>query len=354
MAYAKIYVKEIKPLSDDNSISTETVFSFKLTPYDGDTINTSTLSIRVTINGSMGQRIVTLTDASPEITLTASGDSYKVEIDMDPDNPVNFNSGDQITLQVDVQNSIGDSMKRFTTGYGVVNESQLEAFIDLTSTFTEVTSNFEPGRLTIDGAKANFTWKNWVNTFTPEIYKNGMLIDSGYTVNYTDGYLNFNPSLSTGFNKTDSFNSSLYEPGDIINANYKYSCFSVKELISFMKIGLAEFNANYPASQFNITSNDPFAKAAALIGGSYYLYNAVVSGFINQQWRVQWGEDNWKDSVDIAKTMKENTKGVFEKIKESKRHRLAQGTIGIIVPEFSLTGGRSRFFSYLYGSGGTF
>ena len=358
MAFANILVKELNPESGNTSIPRETVFSFRLAPAGSSTsIDIDTLVIEIKVLTKNGAFTYDLTNSSDEVTVTQKGNSYKVEIDVDPDGAINFESQESITLKINVSDETSPTalaMRTFNAGYKVINMSQLDALSDITSQFTEVPINYEQGRIALDGSEANFTWKNWMSTIDPVVYKNDILIGSGYTPNYVSGKLAFSPVLSSGYNKTDIFDTALYEPIDRINCDYRYSTFTTEQLISFMKVGLADFNSSYPITNHTLSTPNQAVQGAALLGGAYYLYNAVVAGFLNQQWRVQWGEEEWRDLIGIAKEMKENTKAAFERISEAKRHSLAKGTQGIVVPEFTLPGGRSRFFSYIFGMGGSF
>lgn len=355
MSFANIIVKELDPPKGDQAIARETVFTFRLAPVGSSTtIDISTLDIEIKVQTSSGTFTYDITYTSSEVTYTIKGNSYLIEVDVDPDGAVNFDSNETITLTINVDDTDGNSMRQFQTNYRVVNMTQLTALVDLTSEFTEIPINYEQGRISYDGSECNFTWKNWMATQTPVVYVNDMMKNSGYTPSYVEGKLTFSPVLSSGYNKTDIFNTALYEPIDRVNCDYWYSCFSTKQLTSFMKVALADFNASYPVSSYGVTSSNQAVQAALLLGGAYYLYNAVVAGFLNQQWRVQWGEEEWQNLLNVAEKMKENTKSVFERISEAKRHTLAKGVQGIVIPEYSLPGGRSRFTSILFGQSGAF
>lgn len=351
MSYANILVKEISPISGNMAIPLDTIFQFKLVPYNGSTINIETLEIEVKIQSSaQGTITYNFTHDSPEATYVGIGDTYSISVDVDAENSINFNSNDVITISIDIEDVLNASMRTFYLSYKTIDMNQISAFQDLTRHFTDIIINQEEGRLNYAGTVATFTWQNWLTTVEPEVFINDLLSDgSGYTVDYTNGKITFASALSTGRNKVDSNDATLYEPIDRVNTNYRYSCFTIGQMVSFMDMALKEFNANYPMSNYSITSTHTAAKAAMILGGSYYLYNNILSGFINQQFRVQWGEEEWKDLIDVARTMKENTKEVFKNIIESKKHVLANPQ-GIIVPEYTLPGGRSRFFSFVFGS----
>lgn len=352
MAFAEITVKDISPKENDVAISLDTIFSFRLFPVgNGTSIDIDTLSIEVkeTTHGH-GTNTYTFTNSSSQVTVTTSGNSYKVEVDVDPDGSNKFSSRSTVVLTVNVSSTGALAMRQFKANYKTVDINQLSALIDVTSTFTEIGINYEQGRINLGGTTCSFTYNNWVQTVVPVVFLNDIpQSSSGYSINYTDGKIIFNPALSSGYNTTDIFTTSLYAPPDRVNCDYFYSCFSNQQLISFMKMGLTYFNANYPISNYTLTSSDPGAIAAAVIGASYYLYNSVVAGFLNQQWRVQWGEEEWHDLIGVATTMKENTSKILEEIKEAKKHTLTKNIIGIVTTDYTLPGGRSRMFRSMFG-----
>ena len=127
MAYAQINIKELSPRNDGVPIPTSTVFSFRLKPYNSELIDLTTLVISIKINGLQGVRSLSFTDSSDEITSTAIGDSFKIEIDVDPDGATNFEPNDSVSLSVEVDNTAADSIRKYTVGYDVINASQLDS-----------------------------------------------------------------------------------------------------------------------------------------------------------------------------------------------------------------------------------
>lgn len=352
MANAQIQVKELFPLANDQSIGKDTIFTFRLFPMSGTTIDITTLAVSIIVSGSNGNFTYTLGYNDSEVTYTSNGSSYNIEIDVDPDG-INFSSKESVTLKINVSDSDGNAMRQLTTSYMVADDEQLGALKELTEQFTEISINNEEARI-YNASTATFTWDNWNSDKDIYVYKNNMRITSGYSINYLQGKITFDPDISTGYNKTDIFNSSFYQPIDIITADYNYSLFTDAELIKFLKIALSEYNAQKPQTGYSISFRNSAVQGSILIGAAYYLYNAVVAGFINQQWRVQWGEEEeWEKALEIAKTEKENMKSRWEFLLEAKSKKLAH-PMGIVVPEYTLPGGRSRFFTYLFGQGGTF
>lgn len=353
MALAQIAVKDLEPVERTQAIPLDTVFSFRLFPVGSSTsIDIDTLSITVKeTTSSHGSNTYNLTNSSSAVTVTSSGDSYSVSVDVDPDGTNNFSSNSMISLTINVSDTDGNAMRTFRTDYKVVDFNQLGALIELTRDFTEISVNYEQGRIDLGGRNVTFTYDNWSGTIPPVVYKNDIPIGSSgnYSVNYSSGKLVFSNSLSSGFNTTDIFTSTLYAPPDRVNCDYHYSCFTNAQLINFMKLGLTYFNASVPATNYTLNAGDPGATAAMLIGATYYLYNTVLSGFLNQQWRVQWGEEEWQELINVATTAKENAAKLMEEIKDAKRHTLTKNIVGIVVPSHTLPGGRSRFFSALFG-----
>lgn len=344
MAYATILVKNVTPRENDRAIPLTTIFSFDLVPYNGVTLDMSTFSVAVRISGGPTRitEHLTFTSASPQVTLSSTGSTtvgYTIKIDCFTGYDTNFDDQQEIQLRIDVDDTDGNAMRQVRLEYRTVRRDQLDAFSDLLSEVTEISVYKEPGRLDSTGTIVNFTYKNWSPTFTPVVYKNSIIITSGYTINKLEGKITFSSALRHA------------EIVDLIEVDYKFSVFSESELISFMYAGLAYFNAAPRHTSYALSGAPASAQAAVLYGGAYNAINAVLWGFLNQQSRVKWGETEWKDLASILQSMRDSYKAEMDKILEFKKLRLP-GISAVVGAEYSLPGSRSRFFRYLYKEGG--
>ena len=342
MAYANILVRNVKPKPSSDSIALDSIISFELVPYNGDIIDLMTLSIKIEISSSgQSKRYYLLDKDSPQIKWTGDNTTgFRIKIDMFPNSDLKFDEKSNIILTINVNNSNTLKMRQERIIYNTVRLDQLDALMDLLSEVMEVTVDRELGRIENE-TTVSFTWDNWSTVEDPKIFLNDVLLESGYTVDRQKGIVTFDSPLR------------INNPIDRVEADYKHGVFSQAQLINFMEIGMAEFNAQPRQSNFTIKNAPAYAQAAVILGGAYYAICAILMGLINQQSRVRWGDENTWDKVQgILTTLKENYKSSVTKIYESKKLRLAQPA-AIVVPEWTLPGGRSRFFRYLYKEGGS-
>lgn len=347
MAYANILIKNIFPRENNRSIPLDAIFKFDLVPFNGATLDMSTFSVAVRISGGPTAVTQNIIFAQGDSGLVLSGndtDGYSVSLDVFSNFDVNFDDQQTIVLTINVSDAetIPNPMRQVRLKYHTVRRDQLDAFKDLISEVTEISVYREQARINADGTVATFTYRNWNWDFDPVVYKNGLIMESGYSVDKLTGKITFDTAL-------DTYQDS--EVIDVIEADYKFSVFTDSELISFMYTALTYFNAAPRHSSYSLSSAPASAQAAILYGGAFNAINAILWGFLNQQSRVKWGETEWKDLQGMLQSMRDVYKGEMDKIIEYKKLRLP--AIGAIaVPEYSLPGSRSRFFRYLYKEGG--
>ena len=347
LAYANILVKNVTPRENDRSIPLNTIFKFDLVPFNGATLDMSTFSVAVRISGGPTKVTQNLTFVQGDDGLTLVGndtDGYSVSLDVFTNFDTNFDNQQSVVLTINVSDTDAtpNAMRQVRLQYHTVRRDQLDAFKDLISEVTEISVYREQARINSDGTVATFTYRNWNWDFDPVIYKNGLIMESGYSIDKLAGKITFDSAL-------DTYQGS--EVVDIIEADYRFSVFSDSELINFMYTALTYFNAAPRHSSFSLSGAPASAQAAILYGGAFNAINSILWGFLNQQSRVKWGETEWKDLQSMLQNMRDTYKGEMDKILEYKKLRLP--AIGAVaVPEYNLPGGRSRFFRYLYKEGG--
>lgn len=343
MATANILIRNPYPRNNSSSIPLDTIFTWDLIPFEGAILDMSTLTIKVTITGGTtnATEVHNYTSTSTEFSTESGGSTtigYSCKLDLFPSYDINFDESQSITIKINIDDTLGNSMRETTLSYTTVRRDQLDALKDLLSELTEIHVYRENGRIDSAGTTVQYTYPNWNSDFTPTIYKNGVILTTGYTVNKSNGYLTFSSALRH------------HEIFDSIEADYRFSVFTDKELINFMYIGLAYFNAMRRTTSYTLNTASAGAQAAILYGGAYNAINFILISMLNQQFRVKWG-DEWKELSSTLASLRDIYKAAIDKIAEEKKYRLA-GTSAISVPEYSLPGGRSRFFRYLYKEGG--
>lgn len=296
-------------------------------------------SIQLTLNSS----------SAPDVTTSGTAtEGYNVEIRPLSGTEYTLPSRATVTLKINVSNTLGEAAKTRMFKWVTADLEMLTALNDLLSEVTEVTVMYEQGRISADGNQVNFTWQNWNPDFEPRVYKNGILITTGFTIDYVTGVIDFDSSLDSGVPDADP--DADWDVVDTINCDYKFSVFTDAQLLSFVSVAIGQFNSSNPSTAYNLTNAPPHALAAAIVGGAYFALNSIVIGFVNQQSRVKWGETEWQA---LASTLSGNMgvyKERFEFIMAQKKFRLPR-SFSIVFPEYSLPGGRQRFTNYLFKHG---
>lgn len=203
----------------------------------------------------------------------------------------------------------------------------------------EIPVENEQAKISANGLKAIFTFGNW-NIFYNKttIYRNFEEVNTGYTINYDSGEVIFDSAI--GEHET-------------ITADYNFSWFTAEELSVFLKLALHELNTIPPGTSKTLGNAPEIWYPALIYGAAKNVYRRLIHDLAYQQPKLVYGWDGedggtWKDAVEGFRTLKENYEKDFEEIgKNAKRSQWP--TIGVVVaPEFTMPGGRSRWFRYLY------
>ena len=341
--YANIVVKNPLPRVNIDAIPASTIFSYDLAPYNNAEININTLVVKLYITGGGAQNMVQrLTFHYGHTALTVVGDAltgYNIKVDAFPNFELNFESEQSIEVRIEVEDSLGNVMRPFRTHYRTINFDQYDALSFLLKDVTEIQVQNEQGRINHDGTEVEFGYRPWALNKTPIIYKNGIQITSGYTIDKVNGKLLFSTPLRFG------------DPVDIITADYMFSVFTDLELIGYLNQALSTYNGWRPASRWRLSNAPPQADAAIILGAASYALQAIELGFINQQALIKWTEADVSKLTGPLQDVKEKYRQEFEKVLEEKRYQLA-GTRTLVTSEYTLPGGRSRFFRNLFKDGG--
>lgn len=179
------------------------------------------------------------------------------------------------------------------------------------------------------------SFKRWNQSAGAEIYLNGELIETGYSIDWEVGQVTFTRSLA---------------PFDELWCSYNFRWFTDEELDLFIEQGVNIVNIFPPQSVYTINDIPDRWVIVALYGG---IVNALRRWLVD----VQFGEpqklfstlQQAKDVFGNMETLKKNYEDMMFKLLENKKFGPYVGlTKTITVPEFTLPGGRSRWFRYLF------
>ena len=204
------------------------------------------------------------------------------------------------------------------------------------TSFTSTTSRFS----TI----YNLAYQNWNKDPKPKIRLNNRLVDDGWMVDY-NGNIYFD---------------GLMAPEDSVNVAYNFAYFGYEELLSFLDLGLKMMNSTPPASigYSGIDAMPIEWEGPVLMYASITALKRLIFGLNFQEKMVIFGEPDATGNLPGAQraissfqTLYQDYNNTWLEIKKDAKTRKLYGMSQIILPEYTLPGGRSRFFRYMYKSG---
>ena len=342
MPYSSIVVKDLYPRSNMGFIATTTIFKFSLVPYNGTEVNLDSLDIKAICSGGTTSILQTMNFTKDSNGIKIKGDSttgYNIEVSLFPQSQNNLESGQQVELYVKINDMAGVPMPTYRVVYRAMLADHYDALTYLLKDIMELNSDYEQGRISATGTEVDFTYKNWSLEQEPKVYKNTVPIVNGFTIDKQNGKLRFNSPLRHA------------DPVDIINVDYIFGVFSQQELIGFLNQAVSVYNGYRPMTSYSVGGLPIFADAAMTIGAAFLALQSIGLGFLNQQARVKWGEAEWKELLGAVESRISKYEAKFKELCEEKKYNLARPA-AIYVPEYTLPGGRSRFFRYMFKEGG--
>jgi len=184
----------------------------------------------------------------------------------------------------------------------------------------------------------SFANKNWNQDPTPIVRVNNRIVDDGWHLDY-DGKIYFD---------------TLMTPEDNVIATYNYAYFSQEEMAGFLQLGLNMMNGLPPASLIypSVDTAPRIWWAGILLYAAITAYKRLIFGWSFQQQRIVYGRPEDAQSVlsswqDLYKSYLETWTEFGKNVKTLKLPNIAMS----VQPEYTLPGGRSRWFRYLYKSG---
>jgi len=189
----------------------------------------------------------------------------------------------------------------------------------------------------IENQKYKFTFARWNQAYGTRIFRNNKLVEGGYEINY--------------FNGTVLFDSPLSDY-DTIYADYNFRWFSDEQLDRFLLNALAIVNFYPPQSAYSILSVPDLYIPILLYGAAKDAIRELLMCLNFQQpQQVFGGADAAQKAFSNMETLKKNYEEEFTRLLEQKKYGKYPRTKVVTVPEFTLPGGRSRWFRYMFGGG---
>lgn len=179
------------------------------------------------------------------------------------------------------------------------------------------------------------TFPRWNQTAGVRVYVNNEIRETGFSINYLKGELTFDRAVPTY---------------DEVMVDYNFRWFKDDELDQFIQQGINVVNIWPPQTSYTINS----------IGDTWLItaeYSAAINAIRRFMFDLQFQEPTKvftgiQKAAEVFKNFAELKKNYEEemfKMLEMKKHFPYIGlTRMVTVPEFTLPGGRSRWFRYLF------
>ena len=200
----------------------------------------------------------------------------------------------------------------------------------------------EQARANTTHTQYSLTFPRWNQSAGVRVYRNDKLINNGYEVDYFNGTILFDSALSSV---------------DKVNADYNFRWFTDEQLDRFLQNGLSYINLFPPRTLWSF--RELVSRQATWIPIVLYaaardaLRELLLCIQFQQPQQVFGGPDAAQQAFQNMETLKKNYEGDIDKAVEQKKYGPYVGlTRGIVTPEFTLPGGRSRWFRYLFKGGG--
>ena len=191
----------------------------------------------------------------------------------------------------------------------------------------------------------DFAYKNWNQDPRPIVrLNNTRIVDDGWHADY----------------QNKIYLDRLMAPEDYINVSYNFAYFSEEELLSFLKFGLQMMNTLPPAStQYSTLDQSPRSwDAPILLWAAITALKRLIFGLGFQEVMLVFGGPDTINSEDAARAYSDTLKGLYadytdlwKDAAENVKTKKLPGIAIAVQPEYTLPGGRSRWFRYLFKGG---
>ncbi len=193
---------------------------------------------------------------------------------------------------------------------------------------------FEQAKPSRDGMKFDFTFPDWNQSAGVRIYRNEKIVNSGVEVDYFKGSVSFDTTLLSQ---------------EIVHADYNFKWFSEEALTRFLVNALQTVNIFPPHTGFNLDDLPDRYFPIVLYGAAKDALRQIMMCLNFQEpAQVFGGTEAAQKAFSNFETLKQNYHKDWEKLVEQKKFGPYPKTRMVVTPEFTLPGGRSRWFRYLF------
>jgi hypothetical protein len=201
-----------------------------------------------------------------------------------------------------------------------------------------ITSYWEPAQRTGRSTRLNFAYKNWNDDPRPMIRKNGIVVLDGWYADMDGTIILDEPA----------------DPEDNYFCEYNFSFFNQEDILTFLNEGLYMMNATPPASQTapDLCSIPRAWRAGVILYASMQALRRLIFSLTFQEKAIIFGEDPQaaQNAIGHYKDLYREYSEMWAEIRKDSKSRVLPGIAQFVSPEYTLPGGRSRWFRYLYKS----
>lgn len=181
----------------------------------------------------------------------------------------------------------------------------------------------------------SLAYNNWNRDPRPIARVNNRLVDDGWFVDW-NGKVYFD---------------GIMAPEDGVNMAYNFAYFSEEEILAFLGLGLQIMNATPPASiVYNSLNTMPGEwNAPVLLYAAITALKRLVFGLNFQEKMIIFGEpEQARQTIGTFQQLYQEYNTLWLEIKKNAKTQKLYGMAQISMPEYTLPGGRSRWFRYMF------
>ena len=183
----------------------------------------------------------------------------------------------------------------------------------------------------------SLAYQNWNKDPRPIVRVNNRIRDDGWFVDF-NGKVYFD---------------GIMAPEDSVNIAYNFAYFSDEEILSFLNLGLQMMNSTPPASiYYSRLANMPGEwTAPVLLYAAVAALKRLIFGLNFQEKAIVFGEpENARNVISTLQGLYQEYNTTWLEVKKNAKTQKIYGMAQSVTPEYTLPGGRSRFFRYAYKS----
>ncbi|MHA1469131.1 MAG: hypothetical protein ACTSSP_01070 [Candidatus Asgardarchaeia archaeon] len=193
---------------------------------------------------------------------------------------------------------------------------------------------YEQAKPSYDLRTFQFSFPEWNQSAGARVYRNELLISSGIEVDYGNGKVRFSEALM---------------PQEVVHVDYNFRWFDEDKLNRFLLNALQTVNIYPPHSGYTLENLPDRYTTIVLYGAAKDAFRQIMGCLPCQQpAQVFGGLENAQKAFANFETLKQNYEKDWEKLLEQKKYGPYPTTRMVVTPEYTLPGGRSRWFRYLF------